>query len=103
MPRPRKARPKGKKKAKAQEIHARRRFEQRTGVVFSPKVNDEMAAQIQEHKAIFIERSSNRVTIWWVQHNGRWLPVVYDKSRKKIVTVLPKIDPRCQEPPSSPG
>ena len=103
MPRPRKVRSKHKSKAKSQELHARRRFEQRTGVVFSPKVNDELVAQIQDHKAQFIERSTNRVTIWWVMHGRKWFPVVYDKHSKKIVTVLPRQDPRCQEPPSSPA
>jgi hypothetical protein len=90
---------KGKTKARSQELHARRRFEQRTGVVFSSKVNDELVAQIQDHKAIFITRSSNRVTLWWVRVEEQWLPVVYDKNTKKIVTVLPRCDPRCQDPP----
>jgi hypothetical protein len=102
MPRPRKVRTKLKSKAKNQELHARRRFEQRTGVVFSSKVNEELVGQIHRHEAVFIERSSKRVTLWWVRAGEKWLPVVYDKHTKKIVTVLPRVDPRCQNPPSSP-
>ncbi|MEI7475700.1 MAG: hypothetical protein WCK67_13075 [bacterium] len=46
--------------------------------------------QIQTGKADFIERKSNRLTIWAINYENQTLVFVYDKERKSIATVLPK-------------
>lgn len=44
---------------------------------------------IQNGNGIFIEKQSNRVTVWDLSLNSSVYRVVYDKDRKRIVTVLP--------------
>ena len=85
-------RPRGRgNKAKAQEIHARSRAVHRYGIELTPVVLGEWLGQIQSDTptARFLERQSHRITLWAVRHNGREVPVVYDKTRGTIVSVLP--------------
>lgn len=80
---------KAKGKRKAQLKHARRRFDGR----FDIKLNDneylQLVNKIQKGNAEFIERQSNRVTVWNVSYNDKVIRVVYDKRTKVIVTALP--------------
>jgi hypothetical protein len=46
-------------------------------------------ADIHSGKARFVERQSHRVTLWLVEQHGKIMPVVYDKDRDSIATVLP--------------
>lgn len=48
-----------------------------------------MARMIRNGKSIYVDKASNRVTLHLVESYGMTLPVVYDKQRKCIVTILP--------------
>lgn len=76
-------------KAKSQRKHAKRRALSRYGLALSRHHLDAIVLQIQSGKAKFVERQSNRVTLWEVSYEGHILPVVYDKIRKTCVTFLP--------------
>lgn len=75
-------------KKEAQEIHARRRAMTRFGVTFGPGRQAEAIRQIQAQEAKFLDRQSNRVTVWEVVVEGNTLIAIYDASRKSIATVL---------------
>jgi hypothetical protein len=78
------------KKENAQRLHAGLRAGVRYGVTISPQENELLAERIQKRDEVeFLERQSKRVTVWLVKHEGKEIPVVYDKQRKTIVTVLP--------------
>jgi hypothetical protein len=78
------------KKENAQRLHAGLRAGVRYGVTISPQENELLAKRIQTRDEVeFLERQSKRVTVWLVKHEGKEIPVVYDKQRKTIVTVLP--------------
>ncbi len=68
--------------------HANRRCKERFGVSLKKAEQRELVKLIQQHEAVFVERQSNRITVWDVFYKGRDMRVVYDKSRKAIVTVL---------------
>lgn len=93
------ARKKRKRRDKSidQEHHAKKRFAQRFGVVICNDTYRDMVKQIQTGQAQFIEKQSNRVSKFWVQWGDRRVPVVYDKQRGKVVTVLlPEwVEPVC--------
>lgn len=75
-------------KKKAQEIHARRRAMSRFGLTFGRGRQTEAIRQIQSGKAKFLERQSNRVSIWEVEVEGTKMIAVYDGLRHTIATVL---------------
>lgn len=37
----------------------------------------------------FVERQSNRLSVWLVEIKGQKVKVVYDRNRKSVVTMLP--------------
>ena len=76
-------------KAKAQRRHAKTRALQRYDLDLSREDLEELVRQIQLGKAEFILRQSCRVSFFAVELRGQKFPVVYDKQRKTIVTVLP--------------
>lgn len=75
-------------KAKTQKRHCKTRLLQRFGEVLTQEVYEDFILQIQTGRAIFIERQSVRVSKFWVDLKGQQIPVVYDRHRKTIVTVL---------------
>ena len=83
-------------KTVAQRIHAKRRGFERYGIVLNQQSYWTLALTIRNssngktNNARFVDRQSNRVTRWFVKHQSRWFPVVYDSKRKTIVTVLPE-------------
>ena len=77
-------------KTNAERKHASRRMLQRHGLEVGKTELGEMVKMIQDGEATFVERQSNRITVWDMDYIGRLLRVVYDKERKQIVTVLPK-------------
>jgi len=82
-------RPRGRKE-NAQKQHAGLRAGVRYGVTLSPAENAQLVERIQKREGVeFLERQSKRVTVWLLAHDGVEIPVVYDKQRKTIVTVLP--------------
>src|SRR5262245_10553695 len=78
-------------KAEDQRRHALRRASERYGLTLSPGQYDELCHRIRHGQdgAVFLDRQSNRVSMWAVRHGLRWLPVIYDSRRHQIVTFLP--------------
>lgn len=77
-------------KEKHQRLHSKLRAHQRYDLDLNRKDLDSIVRMIQTgNDAFFIKRSSNGVTIWHVVYNKQSLRVVYDKTRKSIVTFLP--------------
>lgn len=85
-------------KAHAQRAHARRRAMERYGINLGPASYERLVRLIQRSesyrkpaKVVFVQKRSNRVRLFWVWsgEDGGWLPVVYDRIRKQIVTILP--------------
>lgn len=90
-----------KGKHKAQKIHSRRRAMERYGINPSRALHDEWVRRIQSgdfKQARPLEKQSVRLTVFQLEHDGEVVRVVYDKTRKQIVTVLPKDDPRWGGP-----
>lgn len=76
-------------KSKTIYCHANRRCKQRFNVSLKRSEQRSIVSLIQQSKAVFIERQSNRITLWLVNYKEKAMRVVYDKHRKLIVTVLP--------------
>lgn len=76
-------------KKKAQKIHAKRRALQRYSIELNKSLHKDWIHQIQNGVAKFVERQSNRISVYEILVEGKIIPVVYDKIRKNIVTVLP--------------
>lgn len=66
--------------------HAKKRSIERYGIVLDMA---DAVKQIRAGKAEFLERQSNRVSIWRIHQQGHNIPIVYDKLRHVIVTCLP--------------
>ncbi|MEK9173528.1 MAG: hypothetical protein AAB594_03100 [Patescibacteria group bacterium] len=86
-----------REKTKSQRLHTKRRCFERFGIELSNADLKNIVSQIQTGHAIKISRRSNTAVIYLVKHNGIYLPVLYDKSRHSIATVLPKSDPRVSK------
>jgi hypothetical protein len=76
----------------AGEIHARRRILERFGLRLSKRSIDRLVCDIRGGRAIRLKRQSVSRTIYAVrlEYHDQWLPVVYSRVRKSIVTVLPE-------------
>ena len=72
-------------KRKAIKTHFQRRSLERIGVLLDEK---ELVKKIQNNELEFIERQSNRVTVFRYEYRGNFYRLVYDKSRKQIITIL---------------
>lgn len=79
----------------SQMRHAKRRAFERYGIVLNM---NEAVKQIQSGKGDFLERRSNRITVWLVQQQNKEIRVVYDKLRHVIVTCLPWPDKESRNP-----
>lgn len=77
-------------KAKCQKKHAKRRAKSRFGLDLNQNQYLEMVKRIQNNvDCVFLEKQSNRVSFFALKNEGVWLPIIYDKERKTIVTILP--------------
>lgn len=72
-------------KKKSVQSHFFRRSIERVGVLLNEK---ELIRKIQNNELEFVERQSNRVTVFRYEYNGKKYRLVYDKNRKQIVTIL---------------
>lgn len=72
-------------KKKAIKSHFQRRSLERIGVLLDEK---ELVKKIQNNKLEFIERQSNRITVFRYKYQNKIYRLVYDKTRKQIVTIL---------------
>ena len=63
---------------------------QRYGLRITKSAAQDIVNKIQHGKARFIEKQSNRVSVWEVSDDdGNPMRIVYDKLRHTIVTFLP--------------
>ena len=78
------------RKKKAQRVHCRRRFFERYGMNMTNALHDQFVKTIQSGEARFIRKSSLRVSIFGIDHDGREIIVAYDKHRKQLASTLPE-------------
>lgn len=76
-------------KARGQREHAIKRAVQRFGLCLSAEDYDALVADIQAGRARFLFRESLRLTHHELDVGGKRCRVVYDATRKTIVTLLP--------------
>jgi hypothetical protein len=79
-------------KREAQKKHARRRAAERFDVFLTKEAEREIIEKIQSGRATFIKKESNRISLFGVIFAGKETVVVYDRSRKTIVTLMPRED-----------
>lgn len=65
------------------------RASERYGIFCSLADLVEISSIIRDQKAKFVERQSNRLTVWDLFYQGKEVRVIYDSHRKSIVTFLP--------------
>lgn len=86
-------------KADAQRLHAIKRAEERLQQTWTledvaicvNRIRSDQKEKWAKYKgtAVLLRRQSRRVSIWAVRHRDVWSPMVYDRDRKTIVTILP--------------
>lgn len=76
-------------KAEAQVVHAKRRASERYGLTLNRQSYGTIVKMIQEGRATFVRRVSNRISLFTVEYHNVPLAVVYDSLRHKVVTFLP--------------
>lgn len=79
-----------KAKKKSQYQHTQRRAWERYGLTVGPKTYDEMVQKIQGQDCVFLQKQSNRVSMFAVKIDEQWIPVIYDRDSHSIVTFLPQ-------------
>jgi len=81
---------KKRNKKTCQAIHATKRGVERAGIVLGPKSQAEIVRMIQGviPGAKFLEKQSNRVSLFDVEWEGHRLVTAYDRHRKQIITIL---------------
>lgn len=78
-------------KSACQKKHAKNRARERFQIIFNNQQLKDIVQKIQKNQLKFIERQSNRITIWELSlPDNKSCCVVYDKMRKTIVTFLPR-------------
>ena len=83
-------RPRRISKSVAERRHALQRFGERMGFGLSSETYNSLVEQIQQGKATFVRKQSNRVTVWRLYYEGKPVRVAYDKQRHLIVTFMPE-------------
>jgi hypothetical protein len=66
--------------------HVSRRFRERLGVQLTRELERELVRQIQANRMEFVERHSNRTTLWRTVLEGQKVILCYDKRRGVLVT-----------------
>jgi hypothetical protein len=79
-------------KKKSQKQHAQKRAAQRYGMTVGPQTYNELCKKVQTSSpdCVFLEKQSNRVSMFAVLLEDKWVPIIYDKQRHTIVTFLPE-------------
>ena len=83
---------KRKTKKKWMHEHSRQRAMERYDIFWSKRIEELVVAAIQRRNSLpkeKVRKQSNSRTIWRVMVDSSWLTVVYDKTRKCIITLLP--------------
>lgn len=69
--------------------HVRRRLKERFGITLNEQEIERLNQAIGKHPAwTFVERQSQRVTVWNGVMLGQEMYVVYDKLRNTVVSVI---------------
>ena len=76
-------------KKAAQKLHAKKRARQRFNVEINKKDYNEIIKGIQSGKFPFVKSLSNRLSVFKITLNNTEANVLYDKSRKTLVTFMP--------------
>lgn len=76
-------------KAKAQRRHLRRRIGERLGIEIDVSTMRRIVREIRSGSAAFVERQSNRVSVFRSAVADKPVIVVYDRKTKQIVTAWP--------------
>lgn len=85
-------------KTECERIHVKRRFMERFGINLSRNKRIEIIKAIQNGKATFIKKESNRISLFDVDIEHQVVRVAYDNLRKEIVTAMvPTIVPLKEE------
>jgi hypothetical protein len=77
-------------KKKQQQKHFKSRALQRYDVDITPELSNLWMSYIQDNISVCLDRQSDRVSVHLIKHNEEFIPIVYDKYRKQIVTCLPQ-------------
>lgn len=77
-------------KRAAQFEHARKRAMTRYGLRLTTEIHDELISKIHVAGSTLVERQSNRISVHDVKLDGQVYRVVYDNTRKVLVTFLYK-------------
>ena len=77
-------------KKQSEHIHAKKRIQERYGLSLNRHQLRELESLIQCGKGRFIEKQSNRVTVWEVSYQDCHMRLVYDTMRHSLITALPK-------------
>jgi len=75
-------------KLAAQRAHAKKRFKERHGIDFNRNVRRFFISSIIDGKARFVQKQTNRVAVYDVDYNNKVYRVIYDRTRKNIITVM---------------
>jgi len=71
-------------KEKAKASHHNRKTKERVKASVTNSLNSELAAKIQRSEGKFLEKKSNRLSVWEVEYLGSKYQAIYDKERKGI-------------------
>lgn len=85
-------------KTYSERIHAKKRAEERFGVTLNRFDYANIVAQITGQLAVFVERQSNRVSVFIVDLKGIPAIAIYDSERAAISTFLNEYG----DPPKNP-
>ena len=79
-------------KIKSQRNHSKLRVSQRYGVLYNRYMKRDLVKMIQEGSdfAVFLNKRSNRISIFALYYNDIWFAVMYDRDTKEIATFLPR-------------
>jgi len=61
----------------------------RLGFILTQETKNRIMEDIREGRSVIIERKSHRASLHQVDINGMSCAVVYDKTRKELVTIYP--------------
>lgn len=81
--------PDPKSKTYAERVHAGHRLEERYEIPYTTNLRLSLISKIKNNESKIIKKCSHRVTNHLVHLNGIDFNIIYDKSRKEIVTFLP--------------
>lgn len=77
-------------KKACQTIHAKKRALERYGVELSTHDIKNMVDIIKKGQATFLEKQSDRISVFEVAYLDKAFKVCYDRKRKSIATCLPE-------------